>query len=79
MDQKPYEAMKKREVGLHVNMKTSGNEYMLHESVAIVNFLVDKARVFYTKPQLWRWIGHTKGIDITAVYNFKDIVGVSLG
>ncbi|AUL80765.1 hypothetical protein [Pleurochrysis sp. endemic virus unk] len=79
MDQKPYEAMKKREVGIHVNSKISGKEYMLYESVEIVNFLVDKARVIYTKPQLWRWIGHTKGLDITAVYSFKDVVGASLG
>eukprot|EP00965_Chrysotila_dentata_P172924 5707052-Pleurochrysis_carterae.AAC.1 len=53
MDQRPRDALKKREV--------------------------DKAGIIYSKPQLWKWIAHTDGFDLTAVYSFDDIVGVSVG
>eukprot|EP00965_Chrysotila_dentata_P052366 1736901-Pleurochrysis_carterae.AAC.1 len=78
MDQRPREALKTREVGLRVLVNRK-NGYMLEESVAIVNFLKDKAGIIYSKPQLWQWIAHTEGFDITAVYNFDNIVGVSIG
>eukprot|EP00965_Chrysotila_dentata_P058742 1949003-Pleurochrysis_carterae.AAC.1 len=78
MDQKPTEALKTKEVGLRVGVNPKDGQF-LTESVQIANFLKDKARVIFSKAQLWKWIAHTKGFDISAVCNFDNIVGVSTG
>eukprot|EP00965_Chrysotila_dentata_P091042 3005978-Pleurochrysis_carterae.AAC.1 len=68
MEQHPHDALKVKEVGLKVCNKRVLGEKLLNETVGVINFLACKCNVRIPKLQIWTWIAHTKGFDITVVY-----------
>lgn len=80
--QRPRHILQTQRVGVHGNLNDIKNDiYLVEESLNIVHFIKNKVHLNYPPIELWNWIAHTKGFDITMVYQSepRNIVGVVIG
>ncbi len=54
------------------------NELNIKDSLKIRNFFGAQG-LHYSPTQIWQWIAHCDGLDITALFQGDDVLGASIG
>jgi hypothetical protein len=60
-------------------LMTSTQVHLIKESLEIRNFFGRAGLGGYSRTQIWKWIVHTNGMDIVAIYHDNTVVGATLG
>tara|TARA_R100000951_G_scaffold113263_1_gene114930 strand:- start:199 stop:909 length:711 start_codon:yes stop_codon:yes gene_type:complete len=55
-----------------------GDTHILKDTILIKNFLIAQG-LAYTPIQVWEWLVHTEGFDITALFHGDTVLGATVG